>query len=176
MFILGDVPGRPWAEIPGLPMQGAWVLSLVRELDPACHSWDLVQPNKLIQYIKLKKTPHFLFCLIKKTRTSQAPESIVCPWHCAYRACWDGHSKDSVLWMQACRARSAALGALPTPAQPGPHSPLSLPASIEPSLLQRRGLLPPWPFHRCINPSNLQGRLESPAHVISRDISISTGN
>ena len=59
MFILGDVPGRPRAEIPGLPMQGAWVLSLVRELDPACHSWDLVQPNKLIQYIKLKKNTSF---------------------------------------------------------------------------------------------------------------------
>ena len=28
-----------------LPMQGAWVRSLVRELDPTCHNQDLVQPN-----------------------------------------------------------------------------------------------------------------------------------
>ena len=26
-------------------MQGAWVQSLVRELDPMCHNEDLVQPN-----------------------------------------------------------------------------------------------------------------------------------
>ena len=34
----GDVPGGSLAKIPVLPMQGAWVRSLVRELDPTCHS------------------------------------------------------------------------------------------------------------------------------------------
>ena len=30
-----------------LPTQGAWVRSLVRELDPTCHNEHVVQPNKL---------------------------------------------------------------------------------------------------------------------------------
>ena len=30
-----------------LPTQGAWVRSLVRELDPTCHNEDVVQANKL---------------------------------------------------------------------------------------------------------------------------------
>ena len=32
------LPWWPWGEDSKLPKQGAWVRSLVRELDPACHN------------------------------------------------------------------------------------------------------------------------------------------
>ena len=34
--LLWDFPGGPVAKTPPLPMQGAWVRSLLRELDPTC--------------------------------------------------------------------------------------------------------------------------------------------
>ena len=35
------------------PMQGAWVQSLVRDLDPTCRNKDLVQPNKYFLFFFL---------------------------------------------------------------------------------------------------------------------------
>ena len=34
----GDFPGVPVAKTPGSQIQGAWVQSLVRELDPTCYN------------------------------------------------------------------------------------------------------------------------------------------
>jgi len=38
MFKKGDFPRGPVAKIPQLIMQGAWVQSLIRELDPTSHN------------------------------------------------------------------------------------------------------------------------------------------
>ena len=40
-----DFPGGPVADS-ALPVQGAWVQSLVRELDPAYHNKTQAEPNK----------------------------------------------------------------------------------------------------------------------------------
>ena len=45
-------------QVNSLVVQGTWILSLVRELDPTCPNKDLAQPDK---YIKINI---FLNCLI----------------------------------------------------------------------------------------------------------------
>ena len=45
---LGSIPNQETKIFHVLPMQGAWVKSLVREPDPACHSEDPAQSNKYI--------------------------------------------------------------------------------------------------------------------------------
>ena len=64
---------------------------------------------------KINKSSFPLLLYKKNTNISQAPKSIVCPRHCAYSACWDVHSEDSVPLTQACRACSSAPGAPPSP-------------------------------------------------------------
>ena len=44
-----------------LPMQGAWIPSLVREIDPSCYSKDLVQLNKYIIFFKMDKSQKIRF-------------------------------------------------------------------------------------------------------------------
>ena len=41
-----NFPGGRVTKIPHSQCRGPWVKSLVRELDPACHSEDPAQPNK----------------------------------------------------------------------------------------------------------------------------------
>jgi len=41
-----DFPGGAVFKTSLLPVHGAWVRSLVRELDSTCHNEDTVQPNK----------------------------------------------------------------------------------------------------------------------------------
>ena len=50
--IFGDFPAGSMADFV-FPRQGAQVQFLVGELDPTCHSYDLVQPNK--NFFKFKR-------------------------------------------------------------------------------------------------------------------------
>ena len=57
-----DSPSGPVAKSPCSWGRGAWVASLVREINPACRNWrscqDLAQPN---EYMLKKKTAHGIY-------------------------------------------------------------------------------------------------------------------
>ena len=58
---MGDIPDGPVAKGFSPPMQGAWVRSLVRELDPTCHNYRSCVPQlrpdtaKEITFLKKKE-------------------------------------------------------------------------------------------------------------------------
>ena len=70
-------------------MQGAQVQSLVRELDPTCHSWDPGQSNELIKKKKKKEVPHPLSHKVACRYTSDVTLVASCRNVCFRAWSWD---------------------------------------------------------------------------------------